>query len=176
MNIHVYTCTTVKDTNMIRHYIGYKDAQPWELACTYVSVILIHLFSGGSDYVPIVGVNFEEATIFSVNVSALTDDLVELSESFFVTGQVLGVFAVPATFGSRLEVTIESPPGEFEGRFCAMCITNNNSFVWMHVYTVQYVYTCACTWNVVLLYSHFKLGFFFLPSLLCVLLLKNHRQ
>ena len=136
-----------------------------------VNMILIRLFSGGSDYVPIDGVNFEEATVFSINVTSLADGLVERNEAFFVTGRVLGVVPVPVTFGSLLEVTIESPPREFEGRFCVLCVCvmYNNSFEYM--YTVQYVHVHAHVhvitniWYLLKLYTYFEFGSSFLSSL-----------
>ena len=81
-------------------------------------MFLMHIiFSGGSDYVPVES-ELMGTDIISINVSTLEDDLVELSESFFVTGQVLSIIAVPVTFGSRLEINIQS----LQGKLKRMCI------------------------------------------------------
>ena len=89
-------------------------------------------FSGGSDYVPIES-ELIGTDIISLNVSTLEDDLVELSESFFVTGLVLGISAVPVTFGSRLEVTIETLQGKIKGRCYALHFVYKNNVHYVHV-------------------------------------------
>ena len=99
------------------------------------------MFSGGSDYIMIAEAVFAGANIISINVTVLDDGLVELPESFFLTGLVVEE-DVPVIFGDHLEVSVISDEGKFKTRWfgvCGVC----TSLLHMHVSIVIYntVYT-----------------------------------
>ena len=86
-----------------------------------------YMFSAGSDYIMIAEAVFAGADTISINVTVLDDGLVELPESFFLTGLVVEE-DVPVAFGDRLEVFIISDEGNL----------NQNGFVF-----VPHSYTCT---------------------------------
>ena len=64
---------------------------------------------------------FSGANIISINVSVLDDGLVELPESFFLTGRVVEE-DIPVVFGDVLEVSIISDESTFKENCSGICL------------------------------------------------------